>query len=135
MFQKDDTSPCIFAYMTHRGKLLEQAIRQSGIPVKEMAEYIGVSRNKLYDIFKREHVELDILLKVGKRINRNIIYEIPEIRKSLGDILSEPRGEYISRLDQCKEELFLWMRKYATAMEKVQDLMNENIELRRALGE
>jgi len=51
------------------GKLIKEQFIQSKLSIDEFAGLIGCNRDNVYDIFRREHINTDQLLKISKILN------------------------------------------------------------------
>jgi len=51
------------------GKLIKEQFIQSKLSIDEFAGLIGCNRDNAYDIFRREHINTDQLLKISKMLN------------------------------------------------------------------
>lgn len=52
--------------MTHIGKKIEEVVRIKNIPIVEFAKRVNTTRNNLYNIFRRESIDTDLLWKIGE---------------------------------------------------------------------
>jgi plasmid maintenance system antidote protein VapI len=55
--------------MIHKGEIVEQAVRKSGIKLSEVAKRIGVSRRHLYNLFENRDMSNELVYKIGKAIH------------------------------------------------------------------
>jgi hypothetical protein len=53
----------------HVGKKIKEEVRKQNFSVTLFAKKINRSRNVVYDIFKRESIDTDLLNKIGKILN------------------------------------------------------------------
>ena len=67
----------------HRGKILEAVLKQSGYPLKVLAEKLGISRNTIYNKFKEYNLSYDFIVRVGELIHYDFTYEYPEIKSTV----------------------------------------------------
>lgn len=51
--------------MTHIGKKIEEVVRLKNIPIVEFAKKVNTTRNNLYNIFRRESIDTELLSKIG----------------------------------------------------------------------
>jgi len=56
---------------THIGKTIKQKLEESNMSVKDFAKEINKERSNVYDIFRRESIDTDLLIKIGKVLNFN----------------------------------------------------------------
>ncbi|MGI2298412.1 helix-turn-helix domain-containing protein [Candidatus Cardinium hertigii] len=92
--------------MQHRGEIIENVVRRSGISISVLAEKIGISRNTLYNRFKEQNLSYDFILTLGKVLHYNFAVHFPEMKsdRTLPD-------------DACAE-LFQLEQKYESLLEK-----------------
>lgn len=107
--------------MQDRGQLLERAVRASGMSIKAVADQAKISRNTLYEMFKRSDISIDQLLEIGKIIKHDFISELPELSTVLHTLstLEDSPSKHSSPLDDCRNELLSTQRKLVTAMEVI----------------
>ena len=104
--------------MIHRGEIIEQAIRQSGISITEVAKRLGKSRQHLYNLFDDPNISLDSILQIGKIIHYDFTKEIAEL-KSL--------NQAIQNKVTLQENDEYWKDKYLHLLEKYNSLLeNQN---------
>lgn len=65
----------------HLGAILEKAVRQSGYPISKLANRIGYTRQHVYNLFAKQHVDLVLLEKIGKTINHNFSDDVKQLKK------------------------------------------------------
>jgi len=76
----------------HLGKKIEEELRRQGLSVTEFARRINRTRTVAYDIFKRDSIDTELLLQIGKVLQADFFasikknYPIPVAQSSLGDI-------------------------------------------------
>jgi lambda repressor-like predicted transcriptional regulator len=54
--------------MQHRGEIVEQAVRKSGLSLTKLATRIGKSRKWLYDSFQNPNLSIEYIVAIGKII-------------------------------------------------------------------
>ena len=96
--------------MEHRGEIIEQAVRKSGMSLVTISKKMGKSRRWLYLQFENPLVSLDVVLQIGKII----YYDFSE------DIQILKVNTFISEIDDNKteREVEYWKEKYYTIMEE-----------------
>ncbi len=109
-----------FALMEHRGEIIEQAIRKSGMPLATIARKMGKSRRWLYLLFQNPQVSLDIVEQLGKLIYYDFSNEI-QLLKNYNTVSDEQQINYKD------SEVTIWKEKYFI-------LMEEHLELLRKLA-
>lgn len=61
------------------GKVIHGFVHEKGLKAKFVAEYVNVSESTLYDIYKRESVDIDKLILFSKLLGKNLfIYYLNE---------------------------------------------------------
>jgi hypothetical protein len=53
----------------HKGQIIEKAVRESGVPLTQLAKKLNRSRQWVYNIFNTEQVSLDVAFEIGKIIH------------------------------------------------------------------
>jgi hypothetical protein len=107
----------------HKGQILEKAIRQSGVPIANIARRMSKSRVWLYNLFQNEQVSIDIILKIGEIIHHDFKNEILSEKeaKRVRAILEEPEEDKNTSQKLNKEDY--WKDKYLQLLEKHNDLL------------
>lgn len=63
----------------HIGEIIHDLIKEKGLKVKYVADYISVSESTLYDIYRRASIDVDKLIKFSQLFNRNLfLYYLEE---------------------------------------------------------
>lgn len=62
--------------MQHRGEIVEQAVRQSGLSLTKLAKRIGKSRKWIYDSFQNPNLSIENVIAIGKIIYHDFSLEI-----------------------------------------------------------
>jgi ABC-type glutathione transport system ATPase component len=101
--------------MKHRGEIVEKAIRESGIPLAEIARRLKKSRRHLYNIFQNPHLSLDEILQIGKIIHYDFSREFTEVRKDDLNI----NNQNIENKDYWKNKYLSLLEKYNELLEKI----------------
>ena len=114
--------------MRHRGQLIQKAIDESGIPVKEVARRINKSRTTLYNYYSKPDLSIEIVYAIGKAIHRDFSAEISDLKGFM------PFGEQVfdtgatEMYHSLAEELLEVKTKYSR-------LLEEHIRLLKLLEE
>ena len=66
--------------MQHRGEIVEQAVRQSGLSLTKLAKRIGKSRKWIYDSFQNPNLSIEYVIAIGKIIYHDFSLEINELK-------------------------------------------------------
>jgi DNA-binding Xre family transcriptional regulator len=67
---------------THIGKLVQQFVKQNNISSSELARQVGKTRQNIYDLYKRDDVEVKLLLTLCDALNHNFIEDIYHTEKN-----------------------------------------------------
>lgn len=97
--------------MQHRGEIIENVVRRSGISLSVLAAKMGLSRNTLYNRFKEKNLSYDFILTLGMVIHYNFVVDFPEMR-----IEGEPP-------EDARAELWKLEKKYKNLLEKYNRLL------------
>lgn len=63
----------------HIGIIIHNLIKERGLKVKFVADFINVSESTLYDIYKRSSIDVDKLIKFSQLFNKNLfLYYLEE---------------------------------------------------------
>ena len=92
----------------HRGEIVKNAVRNSGIKISELARKIGASRRFIYIIFGREKIALHDIRKIGEAINHDFSNEIIELKENVPQIYQTEtfwKDKYIKLLEEYNELL------------------------------
>lgn len=68
------------------GELIEKEVRKQGISVTDFAKMICCKRNNVYDIFKRNKMDIVQLKLISKVLRRNFFRELAEDIELINDI-------------------------------------------------
>lgn len=60
----------------HIGRLIRQEISIQGHTVKWFAEKLNCNRTNAYNIFRRENIDTEILIRICIILNHNFFYDI-----------------------------------------------------------
>lgn len=60
------------------GELIELEVRRQGISITGFAEMICCQRNNVYDIFKRDNIDIKLLKNISTLLKRNFFRELAE---------------------------------------------------------
>lgn len=108
----------------HKGKILEQAVRITEYPISLLAKKMGKSRRHIYDLFEKENISLDIILKIGLIIN----YDFSKDFKELINLPDDYKFTILSEPDSGNNLLTYWRSKYLDLLEKHQLLLEEKLK-------
>jgi predicted transcriptional regulator len=90
--------------MLHRGEIVEQVIRNSGLSITRIAKRLDVTRATMYNYFEDANLNLDTVAAIGKILN----YDFPEIfsKANLKQIHTVPE-----KIDTVNEEVPSYNKK------------------------
>ncbi|MBC5992644.1 helix-turn-helix domain-containing protein [Pontibacter cellulosilyticus] len=125
---------------THRGEIIREAIKASGVAVGVVADKLGISRKTLYNKFKESSIPFSFILKLGEVIHHDFSQEFPHLSKSVKkepalpqmpastNLLlpfdGEPAGTpKPNNMKECEAELVALQRKYIALLEKFNELL------------
>ncbi len=106
--------------MQHKGEIVEKAVRQSGLPLTQLAKRMGKSRRWLYNAFDNPNLSIDHILHIGAIIHYNFSDDIQDLQRFR--ILEDPRAEENSYTVP-SESAEYWKNKYLTLLEKYNTLL------------
>ena len=106
--------------MQHKGEIVEKAVRQSGLPLTQLAKRMGKSRRWLYNAFDNPNLSLEHILQIGSIIHYNFSDEILDLQrfKNFEDPISRENKYAVS-----SESAEYWKNKYLTLLEKYNALL------------
>ena len=84
--------------MAHKrtiGELIENEVRKQQIPITEFAKMIYCQRNNVYDIFKRNKMDIAQLKQISKVLNHNFFKDLYEDEELISN--NEEAGEEIMK--------------------------------------
>jgi len=108
----------------HHGEILEQAIRQSSISITKVAKKTGYTRQHLYNLFKQDIIDLNIILLIGEFIHHDFSDTIHQLKKyknlQLAEIatLNGTQMSFEQKYYELLKEHNQLLRKYTKLVEK-----------------
>jgi len=125
---------------THRGEIIKDAIKSSGVAIGVVAEKLGVSRKTLYNKFKESSIPYSFILKLGEVIHHDFSQEFPHLSKTVKKEVPKPAApvttslllpfdgepqqiQKSNNLKDCEAELILLQGKYIALLEKFNELL------------
>jgi predicted DNA-binding protein YlxM (UPF0122 family) len=86
----------------HIGSIVKKVAVQQKVSVIEIADHLGIHRNNIYDVFKRESIDTGLLLKLSRYLKHDFF------RYYSKDLALEPTptaAEAIAAYKQLADEL------------------------------
>ncbi|HEU4472865.1 MAG TPA: hypothetical protein VFR58_17345 [Flavisolibacter sp.] len=108
----------------HRGQLLEDVVKASGIKKEKVALKAGYQRTSYYKHIKEPELPYHILAAYGKAIKYDFTELFPEMPKYL---FQEPEEAYNKELtlDEARSQIDYWKNKYIELLEQFNKLVLE----------
>ncbi|GHA77941.1 hypothetical protein GCM10007389_34730 [Pontibacter akesuensis] len=125
---------------THRGEVIREAIKASGVAIGVVAEKMSISRKTLYNKFKESSIPFSFILKLGEVIHHDFAQDFPHLSKTAKKEAPKPQPQLSTSLQlsfdgepqeaykpnnlrECEQELVNLQRKYINLLEKFNDLL------------
>jgi predicted transcriptional regulator len=112
--------------MIHRGEIIEQAVRESGMSITKLAIRMGRSRRHIYNLFETVDVPLEVILEIGKIINHDFTYLLPASSVSYSEKISLSAQGVESTVVN-SSEIDYWKNKYLDLLEKYNKILESRI--------
>jgi predicted transcriptional regulator len=110
--------------MIHRGELVEEAVRQSGMTLTEVAKRLGKSRRHLYNLFEDPQLSIDTILQIGKIIRHDFTENVHLFPPRQQSAFHENNEPYTPLGEDSAE---YWKNKYLLLLEKYNALLEERL--------
>jgi predicted transcriptional regulator len=104
--------------MIHRGEIVEQAVRNSGLAITKIAQKLGKSRRWMYLMFDNPKVDYETILKIGTIINYDFSDEIKYMPMMVTD---SPKTAY----EKTDNTVDYWKEKYFKLLEEHHELLKK----------
>lgn len=98
--------------MIHRGEIVEQAVRKSGVPIATIAKRLGKSRRWMYLMFDNPDVPIEMITRIGQVIYYDFHDDLPSLFPK-GQVFSESPITY-----KPSESAEYWKNKYFSLLEE-----------------
>lgn len=110
--------------MQHRGKIIEAAVRESGISISKLCELMGKSRRWMYLVFENEKVPLDYVFKIGQIIKHDFTEELNDLRYLAN------QHDFQKETPEQVDNYLYWKIKYYELLEEYFQLSRKAIQSR-----
>jgi DNA-binding Xre family transcriptional regulator len=60
----------------HLGKLIQSFVKENNINSADLARKVGKSRQNIYDLYKRDDIEVKLFLAISEALQHNFIEEL-----------------------------------------------------------
>jgi len=67
----------------HLGKLIQTFVKENNINSAELARKVGKTRQNIYDLYKRDDIEVKLFLTISEALQHNFIDEIVHSNNNL----------------------------------------------------
>lgn len=106
----------------HRGQLLEDAVKASGLKKEKVAIKAGYQRTSYYKHIKEPDLAYHILTAYGRAIRYDFTEVLPEMPKYM---IQEPEDTYELTPEESRKQIDYWRNKYIDLMERYTQLVIE----------
>lgn len=105
--------------MVHRGEIVEQAVRKSGVPISTIAKRLGRSRRWMYLMFENPDVSIEIITRIGQIIYYDFHQDLPSLFPKFQNV----SDQVAYNLKHETEEY--WKNKYFALLEEYNTLLKK----------
>lgn len=109
---------------THRGTLLENAVKESSINITQMVKRMGISRSSYYYHTKDPDLSYETLAEYGKVIKHDFSQDLPEMKKYVLEESEVPYGTP-KNIEEALEQRDYWRERYYKKAEEFNKLVLE----------
>ena len=82
--------------MPHQGKILQEAIKNSGISITRIVEELGITRPTIYRKFKEETLDYGFVKQVGDIITHDFSQDFTSLQQSVLPFVSVTPNAYVT---------------------------------------
>ncbi|RTQ49988.1 hypothetical protein EJV47_10110 [Hymenobacter gummosus] len=109
--------------MQHRGEIVAEAVRKSGIKLSQLHRALGISRPTLYRRFEDPNLSFDFIKRVGALIHYDFAVDFKELAAPVS-IAAEPIIPYqLTSLEDCKDQLLYVYGLYTDMIQRYNALL------------
>ena len=110
--------------LKHKGKILEKAVRNTGISIYKVAEKFGVSQRTMYTLFEREEIPNADMARYGKVLGIDFSRDIPELVEFF--MVQEPEAVY-EKSNTIQTKYYSLLEKHVKLIEEF-NLLKDQLE-------
>ncbi|MFN5711868.1 MAG: hypothetical protein ACK46S_07575 [Bacteroidota bacterium] len=114
--------------MKHKGKIVEKAVRESGISITKICKKLGKTTRWMYYTFENPDVPLDHIFQIGKVINHDFSGDLTEINTFFERKMNTPSFSPQVTFFKLEKNADYWKDKYLDLLEKYNTLLTEKLE-------
>lgn len=104
----------------HKGKILEKAVRESGIPLTKLTKRINKSRRWIYNAFENPNLSIEYIIQIGEIIH----YDFSEVLVELKKFKSSALKVHVTGEQENPE---YWKDKYLELLEKYNNILERKL--------
>jgi len=67
----------------HLGKLIQSFVKENNINSADLARKVGKTRQNIYDLFKRDDIEVKLFLAISEALQHNFIEDLVPFEKKI----------------------------------------------------
>ena len=106
--------------MQHKGKILEKAVRQSGMPLTKLSKKMDKSRRWIYNAFENENLSIDYILEIGNIIHYDFSNDMEDLKKY------KDAADHFGTSPNSNQTDY-WKNKYLNLLEKYNELIESQL--------
>ena len=106
--------------MQHKGKILEKAVRQSGMPLTKLSIKMDKSRRWIYNAFENENLAIDYILEIGNIIHYDFSEDLEDLKKY------KEAADHFGTMPNSNQTDY-WKNKYLNLLEKYNELLESKL--------
>lgn len=104
--------------MEHRGEIIEQAIRKSGISISKIAKKLNRSRQWVYVMFENPNVSFETILEIEKIIHYDFSNDIKNLNRLISGSSKNDGNQQVGR-DYWKDKYFKLLEEHLEILKKI----------------
>lgn len=115
------------------GQKLKNAISESEFTTDEVADFIGITPNNLYRLYKKESFEVKYLLKAAEKLNKPLGYFLND--ETIGAIIQSSSGNMVQQAARVGSNHQSINAGTEECQEKLEACKRENALLEKAIAD